>query len=590
MTETSQPTDQEVTQTAGHVGETVTRTDANLLAAMPTERRFAQFELLEILGTGGMGIVWKARDTQLNRFVALKVLLAGAAAHPDQTQRFKIEAEAIARLEHPHIVPVLQFDTHNGQPFFTMPLMTGGKLADIKETFRNNSRGAAQLVEKLARAVAYAHEKRVLHRDLKPGNILFDADGEPRIADFGLAKLLDIQGELTITGAVIGTPAYMSPEQAAGKQAEVGPGADIWALGIILFELVSGARPFPGTSREELTPRILNDDCRKQKAWPAIEVTGVGGIILKCLQKNPTDRYLSASALADDLANFLAGLPTIGRIPRERRVSRRTLMLVSAGAAGAFLLGGTALIRRALQPSDELSKMQRELEETGTVNLLDAKGMPRWHQFVYGEPSIGALAGQLRQLEVLAPTFAVIELLPSNNSGNLSFEAEFRFEPLTNAPGVVAIYLGRGRYQAGSEMVDCLLRYRVQEHPEAIEGMQRASRELEVLWLNADGAAGSTSLQGPSSFEYPSVEPYWYKLKLQLGPAAVHHQFGDQQSIHLPRQLLTTFVAKGTPTKTGDLSAVTPTLQANEGLGVSLSRSRAWFRKLQLSVAKTKQA
>ena len=204
--------------------------------------QFGHFQVLEMIGHGGMGIVYKARDPQLNRDVAIKQLLAGAAAHPHYRERFATEATAIAALDHPNIIPIYDFELNAGEPYFVMKYLEGGSLSQHRARYIGNARAVATLMAKVARAVQHGHGRRILHRDLKPSNILLDEHGEPLVSDFGLAKLLDAGDDMTYTGAVLGTPAYMAPEQRTGTNRQLGFACDIWSLGITIRELVTGCR------------------------------------------------------------------------------------------------------------------------------------------------------------------------------------------------------------------------------------------------------------------------------------------------------------------------------------------------------------
>lgn len=266
------------------------------------------YEILDELGRGGMGVVYKARQVSLNRLVALKMLLAGAHASPRFIARFRIEAEAAARLQHPSIVQVYDFDTHEGLPFFSMELVEGASLSKKLRTGAVQPTPAARLMVTLALAVGFAHGRGVVHRDLKPSNILLTPDGAPKISDFGLAKLLDAATPLTQTGDIMGTPYYMSPEQAAGKKA-IGPATDIYALGAILYEMLAGKTAFQGATPLEILDKVRSQDPEPLREVNASIPRDLESICLKCLAKNPTRRYGSAELLADDLRRFVASKP-----------------------------------------------------------------------------------------------------------------------------------------------------------------------------------------------------------------------------------------------------------------------------------------
>ncbi len=305
------------------------------------------YEILGELGRGGMGVVYKARHLKANRLVALKMVLSGAHAGREELRRFQSEAEAVARLQHPHIVQVYDVGEHEGRPFFSLELCSGGSLEKKLSGTPLKAEEAAAIVEKLARAMQAAHSEHIIHRDLKPANVLLAADGTPKITDFGLAKKLDEESGQTKSGAIMGTPSYMAPEQAEGKKT-VGPLSDVYALGAILYDCLTGRPPFRAptvmdtllqvVSAEAVTPRVLN---------PKVP-TDLETICLKCLHKEPEKRYSSAEELAEDLRRFQTGEPIrarpVGRLERGWRWCRRNAALAAAlGAVAASLVVGAAV-------------------------------------------------------------------------------------------------------------------------------------------------------------------------------------------------------------------------------------------------------
>jgi hypothetical protein len=298
------------------------------------------YEVLGVLGRGGMGVVYQARQTAVNRVVALKMLPAGNDAGPTAEARFQIEAEAVAALQHPGIVQVFEFGHADGGRFLTLEYVPGGTLADrmTKRTF--SPREAAELVATLADAVHAAHQKGVIHRDLKPGNVLLTEAGEPKVADFGLARIG--QSELTVAGAIMGTPSYMSPEQAAGDGKKVGTPADVWALGAILYELLTGRVPFRREGVAATLHAVIHDAPTSPRLGNRKVSRDLETICLKCLQKDPADRYLTADALAADLRAYSGGFPVAARpvglfrraLKRVRRNPVRSALLAVTLIAG----------------------------------------------------------------------------------------------------------------------------------------------------------------------------------------------------------------------------------------------------------------
>jgi eukaryotic-like serine/threonine-protein kinase len=337
----------------------------------------AGYEILGELGRGGMGVVYKARQLRLNRTVALKMILAGDHAGQEAALRFLAEAEAIAKLQHPNIVQIFHTDTYAGHPYIEMEYVGGGSLADRLDGTPQPPGAAARLVETLARAMAEAHLLGVVHRDLKPGNILLTTDGAPKVADFGLAKLLNVASGLTRTDSVLGSPSYMAPEQAAGKTKEIGPAADQYALGAILYELLVGRPPFRGATVLDTLQQVKT----AEPVSPSRLVPGlprdVETITLKCLQKDPSKRYESAAALADDLRRFQAGEPIVARpvgsLERGWRWCRRNPVVAGSLGAAAAALVAVAVISVVYAAEQGRSRRRiRDLANNLQVSLKES--------------------------------------------------------------------------------------------------------------------------------------------------------------------------------------------------------------------------
>jgi serine/threonine-protein kinase len=283
--------------------------------------RVAGYEILGELGRGGMSVVYQAQQAQPARMVALKMILAGGHADPERRTRFLAEADAIARLQHPHIVQVFEVGEHDGLPFLSLEYVPGGSLARKLHEGPLAPQLAAALVEQLARAVQYAHERAVIHRDLKPGNVLLTEDGAPKVTDFGLAKAE--RPELTATGAVLGTPSYMAPEQAKGDNRAVGPLADVYALGAVLYECLTGRPPFQAPTPLDVLAQVVSQEPVPPRQLQPKLPRDLETVCLKCLRKEPTRRYGSAAELADDLGRFLDGEPIRARpVGRAERLAR----------------------------------------------------------------------------------------------------------------------------------------------------------------------------------------------------------------------------------------------------------------------------
>jgi tetratricopeptide (TPR) repeat protein/predicted Ser/Thr protein kinase len=324
-------------------------------SGMPSPSVPSGYEVLEELGRGGMGVVYKARQTALKRFVALKMIRTGPAGDPELLGRLRVEAEAVAALQHPHVVQVFDVLEHQGQPVLVLEYLPGGNLGQRLAGNPLPAWVAAELVETLALAVQACHERGIVHRDLKPTNILLTENGTPKVSDFGLAKKLDTNMGQTRSGQILGTPSYMAPELTVDQAKEVGPAADVYALGAILYEMVTGGPPFRGAGLLATLEQVRSLDpvppVRLQPGLPRDLQT----ICLKCLAKEPGKRYASAAALAEDLAHFRQGQPIrarpVGLFERVRKWARRkpawaALILVSALGLTALGVGATVYQRR----------------------------------------------------------------------------------------------------------------------------------------------------------------------------------------------------------------------------------------------------
>jgi eukaryotic-like serine/threonine-protein kinase len=296
-------------------------------------RYFADYELLEEIDRGGMGVVYKARQISLNRTVALKMILAGQLASEADVKRFHLEAEAAANLDHPAIVPIFEIGQHAGQHYFSMGYVEGTSLATRLADGPLAPREGAELLNQIAEAVGYAHEQGVIHRDLKPANVLLDKHGHPRVTDFGLAKRAESASDLTGTGQILGTPSYMPPEQAAGKHREVTEASDVYALGAILYACLTGRAPFVGDSPLDVLVQVIEGEPTLPTVLNPRLPRELDLVCLRCLEKDPKDRYPSALALAEDLGRFLRDEPVEAEPPslasRAVRWFRRQPALVS---------------------------------------------------------------------------------------------------------------------------------------------------------------------------------------------------------------------------------------------------------------------
>src|SRR6266480_4318824 len=336
------------------------------------------YELLEEIGRGGQGVVFRARQKSLNRTVALKVVSLGQWASKAHLKRFRLEAEAAAHLEHPGIVPIHEVGERDGQCYFSMKFVEGGQLDEVVRRAPMSIRQGAELIAKVARTVHYAHEHGILHRDLKPGNILLDAKGEPHLTDFGLARLVESESSVTHTLEVLGTPSYMAPEQAVGNNAAISSVTDVYGLGAVLYQLLTGQPPFAGGTTYETIKLLLDTEPRQPRQLnPKID-RDLSTICLKCLEKDPKRRYPSALALAEDLERWLkhepiqarrTGLFVRGRkwVQRNPTSALLAASLIALAAAAGWIIWKSELIRQpvtngiAVLPFENLSEQKENV-------------------------------------------------------------------------------------------------------------------------------------------------------------------------------------------------------------------------------------
>lgn len=426
----------------------VARQAAGILAARPVPppsgsgfgvptsnhlRCFGDYELLEEIARGGMGVIYRARQVSLNRQVALKMILAGRLATPALTRRFHTEAEAAARLDHPHIVPIYEIGEHEGQHYFSMKLITGGTLgktfcvsldnapqisgsspaAERKKSQSSQfdlgkQEQAARLVAKVARAVHYAHQRGILHRDLKPTNILLDERGEPHVTDFGLAKLMEGDSGLTLSAATLGTPSYMPPEQAAGHTKELTTTADVYSLGAVLYELLAGRPPFVGETALEVMRKVVEQEPERPSIiLQRLRDTGLSTnrgpqldqdletICLKCLSKDPEKRYVSAEMLAEDLDRWCDGEPIAARPVHS--VERLWIWCRRRPAFASALLAIVILLTIVFIGSP-IAAFRINLERQRTEHLLYISNMNR-AQVAWEQSHIGLMRQLLEEAQ-----------------------------------------------------------------------------------------------------------------------------------------------------------------------------------------------
>jgi len=363
------------------------------------------YDVLEEIGSGGMGVVYKARQRGLNRLVALKMIRGGDWPRPDYLARIRIEAEAVARLRHPNIVHIYEIGEVDGLPFLSLELLEGGTLEDRLAGDPQPGRSAAELMATLARAIEIAHNAGIIHRDLKPSNVLFTGDGIPKITDFGLAKRLESDSRQTESGQIMGTPCYMSPEQAMGHTRDVGPPADIYSLGAILYEMLTGRPPFKGETPMETVRQVINDDVVPPTRLVPKVARDLETICLHCLNKEQSRRYRSALALAEDLECFLAGGPVKARRTplweRGVKLARRrpvATTLCTLGLVVTLGLSGAWLQYSSRQRAWERGEIQRqaEVQRRNFMDLLRAQDFLNQQRWGAAEPILTGIEAEIR--------------------------------------------------------------------------------------------------------------------------------------------------------------------------------------------------
>jgi hypothetical protein len=328
---------------------------------------FGNYELLDEIAQGGMGVVWRAKQASLNRTVALKMIRGGMLATPDDVKRFLAEAEAAANLKHPNIVAIHEVGEHGGQHYFSMDFVDGKNLADFCGGKPLAARQAAELLATIADAVQFAHQRGILHRDLKPHNVLMDAAGTPHLTDFGLAKRMDMESSLTQTGAVMGSPSYMAPEQAQARHEHVGTQTDVYALGAILYEMLTGRAPFREATAAETMMRVIHAEPVAPSKINADVPRDLATICMKCLEKEPSRRYATAREVAEEAWRFLKGEPILARPAGVLRKAVSWAQRHPATIAGVIALVVLGLIGFAYYLAQENAFLRAQAANPGLV-------------------------------------------------------------------------------------------------------------------------------------------------------------------------------------------------------------------------------
>jgi serine/threonine-protein kinase len=555
-----------------------------------------RYELLGKVGQGAMGVVYRARQVGLDRIVALKMIRAGADATPEDLARFRREAEAVARLRHPHIVQVYGIGEADGQPFFSLEFAEGGSLAQRIADGPVPVRQAAKWVAELAEAMEYAHREGIIHRDLKPANVVLTADGVPKITDFGLAKHLGRPAGHAESGPIVGTASYMAPEQAAGQTAAIGPPADVYALGAILYELLTGRPPFRAETPLETLRHVREREPERPRAVNPQADCALEAVCLKCLQKDPRLRYPSAQALADDLKRWLAGEPILARpegwLKRLWRAGRRlggwpslaTALVAGLAAAGAV---GLALLLAGPRPTaEDLEAQQRQrrwrdirndLAAGRPVVLLGRTAAPAWYRWRTGGPSEKAFAAADGAFALESWELGLLEILPDPQCASYRFSAEVRHDQ-AKPWGRAGIYFahsvqdtagGPDHYFCGlsfNDLVD-LSKYGQRENHLELNVERYPTREAKRRVLE-------TTIRPLAAVPDPDR---WRKLAVEVTPDGLRAFCGEECVGEAPREALRKRMAwlLGNEPANAD-----PCLVPRSPLGLFISRGSASYRQV----------
>jgi serine/threonine protein kinase len=526
----------------------------------------SRYRLIDIVGQGGMGVVYLARDLDLDRDVALKMIRSDRLdLSPDESGRFLLEARATAQLRHPNIVPVYTFGTHQGKVFFAMGFQGGGSLAQQIERFQQaHPAKAVALIEKVALAVHHAHTQKILHRDLKPGNILLDDSDEPFVCDFGLARALDRAPDSVNPGRPgPGTPLYMAPEQASGREDLVDKTADVWSLGVILYELLTGQRPFNGDNADAVLKAVLTGEPTAPRTIRPTLDRSLQAVVLRCLRKDPKARYQTATELAEDLSRWRKHEPTVA-LPlswycRATRFIKPYAVMSCVVLLSVLLAGiGSVSTGRTDGRSDDepiverLLEIESRLNAGQTVNLIGSDRKPTWHSKLVGHPSVDRHPLEDGVCSIRGNDRSLVELVRNPPRSGFRYEIDVRLgdtfalgeaglfvaHTLRIAPEgpehwLYALLLSESKQTDRVVVRPCLMRYRdeigntpscLQQHQLACKRFPRRHAQASGLWyqlaVEVTPDAITAFCEGNLIFELKASElPIVSRSMLTISPA-----------------------------------------------------------------------
>jgi serine/threonine protein kinase len=561
--------------------------------------KLGRFEVRRELGRGGHGIVLLAYDPLLRREVALKVPRLEASLSPELRRRFLREARAAAGLNHPHLVPVHEAGESGPFCYIVSAYCRGETLAAwIRgRTSPVPVRGAAALVAALADAVHYMHDRGVLHRDIKPGNVLLEpAEPEaleglgvtPRLADFGLAKVTSASTQETASGALLGTPAYMAPEQAAGRAREATPRSDVWALGVMLYELLTGRLPFLGEGHTVLQRVLTNEPLGPRALRPGLDPT-LGAMVLKCLEKQPERRYGSAAALRDDLGRWLRGEPTRVRPPGLLGKAWRGVRQHPRKAVGMVLLVCLAFSLPVLQhvtdPNRPLRSLESKLASKQAVTLLDETGAPAWSRVQAVDGKVLTSSGN-GTFWLSTTELGLLELLSDPQLENYRLRAEVQYKGGTSMCSM-GVYVGHSKHVTplGAEhgFLELSVNYDNSAPLQDASGRRIGMTTFQLRRYRPEGTAplcnAKRTCVGHKNFPVPhegDESQVWHSLAIEVTPGAVRAFWEGQPMGEMSRAYLN----KAAGEMFRDSEGADPKLQPRDALGLYVMNGTASFRSV----------
>jgi serine/threonine-protein kinase len=528
--------------------------------------------LLAEVARGGMGIVYQARHAARGQVVALK-MMQGSAADPQHVERFDREVRVATWLKHPNIVPVYDVSRHQGEPYYTMEFEPGGSLAQQRERLLADPSAVLTLMAKVAEAIQHAHGQGVVHRDLKLSNVLLAADGTPKVTDFGLAKLSAGDLNLTQTGAAVGTVPYMAPEQAAGRTKQIGPATDIWALGVMLYELLTGRRPFGGEDSDAVKRQIRKGKPPRPRTLRPELSEAVETVLLRCLEKEPRRRYQTAGELADHLGRCARGEPILTRPERLRRGLRWPLLLGATviPCLAVVIAGATAFLHR---PKDsEAQPLQAEQYPDAPITLIGPGAGPQDFRWVVGQKQ-AAIEPQKPGDPLVISTTAWVSLLELRARPPWK---SYRLEAKLRQPGTLheeaGIYVGRHRYS----IYDSVCAMRLEERRGG------GNVYFDILPVpNSDPSGVSRAVGiGRHRFALPSPDKSdgWREIAIDVLPEEVRFHWAGSCVHRVPREEIDRLAAGSLLELAG---VANWQLDTQGGLGLYLAKAPASFESVIL--------